>query len=162
MILELALEGAFEPKIPPYAEPLTELIQRIALSAPAAADLPRLADHYLLATMDSSVNLAPVPAPNVVETGRLLRLIASFLEHQAQMPTALLQSLRMDSQQLQTGAVSSATDGSTRAPEQAAPSREASPRRSAEATDKKRTTPPAQAKRPRDRRESPTLFSDDR
>lgn len=153
--------GAFEPKIPTYAEPLTELIQRLALAAPAAADLPRLADYYLLSALDQAVSMSPVPAPNEAETGRLLRLVASFLEHQAQMPAALLQPLRVDSQGPRNASSSPAlspTPDSDGAPV----GRPASTRRSGVATDKKRTAPSATSRRPRDGRERPTLFSDDR
>lgn len=154
--------GAFEPKIPPYAEPLTELIQRIALAAPAAADLPRLAEYYLLSTLDPAVAMASVPAANEAESARLLRLIASFLEHQAQMPAPLLQAFRIDNQQPRTAPDSLALASPTPAPDAAAVGRAASASPSAPPADKKRTGPPATTRRSRDRRERPTLFSDDR
>jgi hypothetical protein len=86
--------GAFDPKPPPYAETLTELVQRLALAAPAAADLPRLAEHYLLSALHPVVEAAQVPAADEAETGRLLRLVAAFLEHQAAVPSVLVEPLR--------------------------------------------------------------------
>ncbi|MEX2645680.1 MAG: hypothetical protein WD249_05410 [Gaiellaceae bacterium] len=86
--------GAFEPKPPAYAGPLVELVQRLALAAPATVDLPRLAEHYLLGALHAPVRSAPVPASNEPETARLLRLVATFLERQAQLPAELLEPLR--------------------------------------------------------------------
>ena len=155
--------GAFEPKVPQYAEPLTELIQRIALAAPAAAELPRLADHYLLSSLDPVVATAAVPAANEAETGRLLRLVASFLEHQAQLPAALLQPLRRDNHQPRTVAESSVLGSATpAAPGGASVAYPAPADRPAAAPGKERTAPTSVPRRSRDRRERPTLFSDDR
>jgi hypothetical protein len=86
--------GAFEPKPPAYAGPLVELVQRLALAGPASVDLPRLAEYYLLGALHAPVRAAPVPASNEPETARLLRLVATFLERQAQLPVELLKPLR--------------------------------------------------------------------
>lgn len=90
----VAALGAFEPHPPAYAEPLTELVTRLALSAKAAAELPRLAEHLLLARVHPPVGAAPPPATDAKETLRLLRLVAVFLERQAGVPADLLDPLR--------------------------------------------------------------------
>jgi hypothetical protein len=86
--------GAFEPKPPTYADPLVELVQRLALAAPAAVDVARLAEYQLLAALDTTVLDAPPPAVDPATTGRLLRLIATFLERQAELPASLVEPLR--------------------------------------------------------------------
>jgi hypothetical protein len=152
--------GAFEPKIPTYAQPLTELIQRLALAAPAAADLPRLGEHYLLAALEPSVLEAPIPAQNEAETARLLRLAAAFLEHQAQMPSSLLEPLRSDRRPARPSEPAAGTS---------APSEEAgrayrpvAGNRSGAQLGEAQARPKSASRRPRDRRGRPTLFSDDR
>jgi hypothetical protein len=82
--------GTFAPQPPLYAEPLTELLQRIARSRSGAADLARVADwtwsqSLLGATMDGG----PVFG-NYDASIRLLRLVAAFVERQARMPGDLL------------------------------------------------------------------------
>jgi hypothetical protein len=87
--------GGFEPHAPSYAEPLMELVQRLAAAAPAARDLARLSEYYLLGMVaPGALRHASPPAPNVEESRRLLRLVAVFLEGQIKMPSALLRPLR--------------------------------------------------------------------
>jgi hypothetical protein len=87
--------GSFAPQAPGYAEPLAELIQRLAASSGAAADLARLADANLSASVGSP-KIDQRAFAVLDETSRLLRLTAAFVEHQARLPRALLDGLRAD------------------------------------------------------------------
>lgn len=80
--------GTFLPEPPVYAEPLTELIERLARSHAAAADLARLADWTYAEALGAPEGQPPISSP--AETLRLLRLVATFLEIQAKVPAALL------------------------------------------------------------------------
>lgn len=80
--------GTFMPGPPTYAEPLAELVQRLVASSAAASDLARLADWMYALALGAATGQPPVAAEN--ETGRLLRLVATFLEVQGRMPAVLL------------------------------------------------------------------------
>ena len=81
--------GAFEPQPPGYAEPLAEVVQRLATSRQGAADLCRVADAVF--TEDFGVADWPKPAiGSTAESLRLLRLVGAFLERQARVPDSLL------------------------------------------------------------------------
>jgi hypothetical protein len=85
--------GLFEPQPPSYAEPLTELVERLARQPQAASKMVQLADcryaEFLGASDSPEARLGSVAEPE-----RLNRLVASFLEGQFGVPEALLRPLR--------------------------------------------------------------------
>jgi hypothetical protein len=78
--------GAFSPKPPSYAEPLTELIARFAEAPTAASRLP-----VYVAARFAGEHGATVEDQN--ETARLARLLAVFLDRQARLPADLLEPI---------------------------------------------------------------------
>jgi hypothetical protein len=82
--------GAFAPRPPAYADRLIELINRFAASPRAAADAARLADARFAANMLGEDNDDSWAALDPAETGRLLRLLATFVGRQARMHEELL------------------------------------------------------------------------
>jgi hypothetical protein len=84
--------GAFAPRPPAYADRLIELIHRFAASPRAAADAARLADAQFAARLLGE-NDAAWAALDPRETGRLLRLLATFVGRQARMPDELTNPL---------------------------------------------------------------------
>jgi hypothetical protein len=84
--------GAFAPRPPAYADRLIELIHRFAASPRAAADAARLADAQFAARLLGE-NDAAWAALDPRETGRLLRLLATFVGRQARMPDELINPL---------------------------------------------------------------------
>jgi hypothetical protein len=78
----VAALGGFAPRPPAYTEPLLELISRLAASPATTATLPR------------AVEAAFTGLPPVGEAGRLVRLIATFLEGQGRLSSELLGPLR--------------------------------------------------------------------
>lgn len=81
--------GAFEPQPPAYTEPLAEVIQRLATSREAAADLCRVADGVFAEDFGAVVPAKPAIS-STAESLRLLRLVGAFLERQARVPDSLL------------------------------------------------------------------------
>lgn len=80
--------GSFMPQPPPYAESLTELLQRLAAAPGASANLPRLADwRYGNPGLGPRTAIAPIPDSD--ESDRLLRLVLAFLEGQIRVPGAM-------------------------------------------------------------------------
>jgi hypothetical protein len=80
--------GALTPRPPGYTEPLLELVQRLAAVPAATAELARSAEDAYGRRL-----LGEGETPSG-EIGRLLRLVATFLEHQAHLPATLLAPLR--------------------------------------------------------------------
>jgi hypothetical protein len=78
--------GAFSPKPPSYAEPLTELIARFANAPAEAARLPSYIAERFAGQQGEALE-------SDRETARLARLLAVFLERQARMPVALLEPI---------------------------------------------------------------------
>lgn len=76
--------GALAPRPPSYAEPLLELIQRLAAEPRLARELPRLAESYLALELFGG-NLGEVEA----DSARLLRLVAAFIQRQGRLPEEL-------------------------------------------------------------------------
>lgn len=76
--------GALAPRPPVYAEPLIELIQRLAAEPRLARELPSLTEAYLAGEHTADER----------ETARLLRLVAAFVEKQARVPAELVLPLR--------------------------------------------------------------------
>jgi hypothetical protein len=83
--------GAFEPKPPPYLEPLTEIVERLARKPLDASYLPQLADLRYASWFGVAT---PEEPANNEGTARLLRLIAAFLEVQIEIPEDVLVPLR--------------------------------------------------------------------
>jgi hypothetical protein len=81
--------GALAPRPPSYAEPLLELIQRLAAEPRLARDLPRLSESYLALELYGG-ELGDVED----DSARLLRLIAAFIQRQGRMPEELTLPLR--------------------------------------------------------------------
>jgi hypothetical protein len=78
--------GAFSPKPPTYAEPLTELVARFAEAPAAASRLP----VYVAARFAGEIGET---LDEQAETGRLARLLAVFLLRQARVPAELLEPI---------------------------------------------------------------------
>jgi hypothetical protein len=84
--------GAFVPVPPDYAEPLLELISRLAVEAATTATLPRLLDAVIFerlvrrrdVTPELTARLGIIPA-----TERYIRLVAAFLRGQFNLPEAV-------------------------------------------------------------------------
>jgi hypothetical protein len=87
----VAALGAFSPKPPSYAEPLTELIARFAEAPAEASRLP----GYIAARFASEQGRS---VEGNEETARLARLLAAFLERQARLPSALLEPIGRNSE----------------------------------------------------------------
>lgn len=81
--------GALAPRPPSYAEPLLELIQRLAAEPRLARELPRLAESYLALELYGG-DLGEVEA----DSARLLRLVAAFIQRQGRLPEELILPLR--------------------------------------------------------------------
>src|SRR5205823_4280882 len=79
----VAALGAFAPRPPSYTEPLLELISRLASSPAATTTLPRAVEAAYIDGVRPEG-----------EAGRLLRLVATFLERQGRLPAELLGPLR--------------------------------------------------------------------
>lgn len=93
----VAAIGAFSPKPPSYAEPLTELIARFAEAPAGASRLPSyIADRF--------AGEQGLPAEGERETARLARLLAVFLERQARLPAALLEPIGRNGETYSAGA----------------------------------------------------------
>jgi hypothetical protein len=87
--IKVSAMGAFLPVPPEYAEPLLELVSRLATEPVATARLPRQLDAVLFERLVRRRNLSP----NVVRrlglsanTERLIRLVAAFLRGQFALP----------------------------------------------------------------------------
>jgi hypothetical protein len=81
--------GALAPRPPSYAEPLLELIQRLAAEPRLARRLPQLAEAYLALELYGG-DLGDVEA----DGARLLRLLAAFIQRQGRLPDELTLPLR--------------------------------------------------------------------
>jgi hypothetical protein len=82
--------GALAPRPPAYAEPLHELIQRLAAEPRVTRELPRLAEAYVALSLYGG-DLSGEEA----EGARLLRLVAAFIQRQGRLPEELTASLRL-------------------------------------------------------------------
>jgi hypothetical protein len=81
--------GALAPRPPGYAEPLHELIQRLAAEPQLARGLPRLAEEYLARKLYGGEIAGREP-----EAARLLRLLVVFIQRQGRLPVELVEPLR--------------------------------------------------------------------
>jgi hypothetical protein len=81
--------GALAPRPPGYAEPLLELIQRVAAEPRLARQLPRLTEAYLALDLYGG-DLGGEEAP----AARLLRLLEAFIQRQGRLPEELTAPLR--------------------------------------------------------------------
>lgn len=85
--------GALNPEPPAYAEPLAEVLHRLAAAPRATAELGRLVDERLAALRGSPV---PTSAPSIPEARRaslLLMTVATFLKAQVKLPDELVKPL---------------------------------------------------------------------
>jgi len=81
--------GAFSPMPPDYAEPLLELISRLAASAAPTASLPRQLDAVIFERLVRGRDLSPELRQRLRlsrNTDRLMRLIGAFLRGQFNIP----------------------------------------------------------------------------
>ena len=85
--------GAFAPEPPSYADPLLEVVIRLAGSPHAASRLPILADF----AMASAYGVSGADERGDPEAARLLRLVTAFLEGQVRLPPQLTEFLRTES-----------------------------------------------------------------
>jgi hypothetical protein len=81
--------GALAQHPPAYAEPLLELVQRLAAEPQLTRELPRGAEAYLAVELYGDA----LPAEEG-DAACLLRLVASFVERQGRLPEALVAPLR--------------------------------------------------------------------
>lgn len=79
--------GALAPEPPRYAQPLLELVRRLAAEPSTAAGLPRALDWRLA---EYSSGRADGVAPDSERTSAMLRNIAAFLRGQVRVPSELL------------------------------------------------------------------------
>lgn len=84
--------GAFAPHPPPYAEPLAEVLVRLAVTPAATAGLARAADDAFAGSYLSSLGLSTSDGAST-EHARLLRIMAAFLERQTRVPGPLLMAV---------------------------------------------------------------------
>jgi hypothetical protein len=105
--------GAFNPTPPPYAEPLIEVVERLAEAPAASIQLPRLVDRRL-ATAELNETSMDLRLREDIESecDRLLRLIGTFIMGQLSAPPDLLDHLLGASKERGTK-----SSGSTAAPE---------------------------------------------
>jgi hypothetical protein len=85
--------GALDPKPPGYAEPLTEVLHRLAASPRITASLPRLYDERLAAHRGSPVPGQGICGDEAKKGAQLLQTIAAFLRGQIKVPDALMRPL---------------------------------------------------------------------
>ncbi|HEX2894916.1 MAG TPA: hypothetical protein VHO29_13035 [Marmoricola sp.] len=84
--------GAFLPVPPEYAEPLLELISRLASEAKATSRLPRQIDAVVFERLVRRRDLSPALRSRLAighSTERQIRLVAAFLRGQFALPTAV-------------------------------------------------------------------------
>lgn len=81
--------GALAPRPPNYAEPLTELVQRLAAEPALTCGLPRLTEIYLLLELYGGDLDA-----READGARLLRLLEAFIQRQGRLPEELTTALR--------------------------------------------------------------------
>jgi len=79
--------GALAPEPPHYAEPLLEVVRRLAGEPAATAALPRMLDWRIA---EYALGRQLDPAPDHEDASRLLRMVAAFLRGQARIPAHLL------------------------------------------------------------------------
>lgn len=79
--------GALAPRPPGYAEPLLELIQRLAAEPRLTRELPRVAERHFARELYGE-QLAEV------DSARLLRLVAAFVERQGRLPAELVAPMK--------------------------------------------------------------------
>jgi hypothetical protein len=82
--------GALAPRPPAYAEPLHELIQRLAAEPRLTRELPRLAEAYLALGLHGG-GLGDEES----DGARLLRLVAAFIQRQGRLSEELIAPLRL-------------------------------------------------------------------
>lgn len=80
--------GALAPRPPAYAEPLLELVQRLAAEPRLTARLPAISERY------ASLDYVIAEEGHEPDEARLLRLVAAFVEKQGKVPAALVAPLR--------------------------------------------------------------------
>lgn len=87
--IRVSAMGAFLPLPPSYAEPLLELVSRLAVDAATTARLPRQVDTVLFERLVRRRDLSPALARRLGishNTERLTRLVAAFLRGQFALP----------------------------------------------------------------------------
>jgi hypothetical protein len=81
--------GALAPRPPSYAEPLIELVQRLAAEPRLTRELARVTEAYLaLGLYGGELDRQEA------DSARLLRLVAAFIQRQGRLPDALVEPLR--------------------------------------------------------------------
>lgn len=85
--------GALDPKPPAYAEPLAEVLERLAGAPHATAQLARLLDERIAIQRGSPVPAGAPVIPEAQRAGSLLQTIATFLRGQIRVPDELLAPL---------------------------------------------------------------------
>jgi len=87
---KLDLLGALEPKPPLYAEPLMEVLERLASATRATAELGRLLDERIAVRRGSPVPASAPAVPQATHGSLLLETIATFLRAQVKLSDDLL------------------------------------------------------------------------
>jgi hypothetical protein len=85
--------GVFDPQPPSYAEPLVELLERLAGEPLVAASMPRTLDWRIASVELGEEPQHPQGVPSNDGVGRQLRLVAAFLRGQLGVPEPLLEPL---------------------------------------------------------------------
>lgn len=93
---QVEILGALNPRPPSYAEPLVEVVQRIAREPDVARDLPRLLDWRIGTAEVREIYPEPFDLEQARGGARLLRLVRTFLAGQTRMPAGLLGLLNGD------------------------------------------------------------------
>jgi len=88
--------GALNPRPPGYAEPLLEVLERLARAPRATAELGRLADERIAADRGSPSYPSAPPIEEQTVGGQLLETVATFLRGQIRIPDGLLRPLLTD------------------------------------------------------------------
>jgi hypothetical protein len=88
--------GALNPRPPGYAEPLLEVLERLARAPRATADLGRLTDERIAADRGSSSYPGSPWIQERTMGGQLLETVATFLRGQIRVPDGLLRPLFTD------------------------------------------------------------------
>lgn len=83
--------GAFSPSPPSYAEPLLEVVERLAAEPEVSPELPRFIDHEVARLeLEEDIDLLHLDGHIQTECARLLRLIGAFVIGQMEVPGDLL------------------------------------------------------------------------
>jgi len=85
--------GALNPEPPAYAEPLAEVLHRLASAPRATSEIARVVDERLAALRGSPVPPSAPALPDMRKASALLVTVATFLRAQVKLPDELLRPL---------------------------------------------------------------------